>query len=86
MDTMKKNIAVAIRSENGTPQRKVTLYLTMALLEKQQAGTVTLISSPSDPIAVFPNRLNIAIAGMIGGAILGTFCAIAMGRKAKLAN
>ena len=101
MDTMKKNIAVAIHSENGKPQRKialsfkypdalvaqkVTLSLTMALLEKQAAGSITLVSSASDPLAFFPNRLNIAIAGLFGGAIFGSVCAIAMGRKAKLAS
>jgi hypothetical protein len=101
LETMKQNIAVEIHNENGQPQRritlsfkypdaavaqKVTLYLTMALLENQQAGTVTLLSSPTDGVAFFPNRLNIAIAGMLGGAILGAIWALAMGRKAKLAS
>ena len=77
----KRAFVVGFKYFDAAIAQKVTSDLTNVLMLENAAASITILDSASLPAPFFPNRRNIAFAGLLGGAILGASWAFLKGRK-----
>jgi len=80
------NIAVGFKSTDPLIAQRVTSDLATMLTTAQTPGQITILDNASSSMAFYPNRLNLALTGLLAGMLIGGAWAFVKARKAKLAG